>query len=387
MEEDRNRKQNIPVQLDKGNATRDTGIPEAEKDPGSEQNKESQLSENGKRNIRWHVAAEAVIELVIRLNAHARHGASLDGLLVHHEEPLYTTIGKDPRKADTVAEIPRGVSIDGPIGEAFGECGSIEYKSPSDTFTKKNLYRSWMYTMSAAERKCGENGGGPNVTTGPATVIVCSHYPKKLFDEVIEDGATVEKSQDYKGVYILKGPNIQNTRFLVTRELEGDLPGYKWFTWLRDDLTLDEGRRLAEQCASAPKKEQEVALLVAKTALQANPVVMEKLLKETKMSDEVRRIIQPLVQEQYGAQIAEFEKKAELEKEEAVKEAVKEAVRKAEEGKDEAVRKAEEEKVEAVNKLKDVEQGFAALIASLSGSVNPEAMAKIQAFSEIFATN
>lgn len=248
------------------------------------------VSDSGFR-VPWHLAAEPLLEYIIRTNARAEGGEELTNLDVRREDALYAQMGEDARKADLTVTLPAGIKVRGPIGSFLRRYTSIEYKSPADTCTMETLLRSAIYTIALAVR---DRDGVVNPATDLGSVIVCAHKLRALFAEL----GNVRESKGYKGVYYYSGGSLPRTQFVVTSELTYEANGYIWFKWLREDLSEQDGYALMDRWLRSKGEERAVATEVAYVALQANPSVMKKLLEDKNMSDEVRKVIAPLVQEE-----------------------------------------------------------------------------------------
>lgn len=160
--------------------------------------------------------------------------------------------------------------------------------------------------------------------------------------------------------------------FVVPRELDltqagfENVVGYEWFKWLRDDLSMNDGRALVRRQRNATDAEKELAATVTYVALQGNPSILEKLLEDTNMSDEVRKIIQPIVREEYSKELDAIEK----ERDEAVQEK----------------NTATQEMNKAKQEMSKAKQIISDMIAAGSNkSIDPSTLAKAEAF--LAATN
>lgn len=160
---------------------------------------------------------------------------------------------------------------------------------------------------------------------------------------------------------------------MVIRELECSVKGYEWFRWLRNDLSGNDARTLVRRGIGVkPKEEREVASRVICTALEANPGPMKTALEESHMTEEVEAWLDPIFRKRYRDALA----RAEREKDEAVAKAIAKAAAE----RDEAVALALKEAACMQKLITDI-------LAGLEGNrFNSAAMAKLQAFKEIYGT-
>lgn len=315
----------------------------------------------------WHMAAEEVIEYVVTANALP---SDAGGVHVIKESQLDVTM-KDTRIPDVCVALSEGVKITGPIGGYLRARSTIEYKSPTDVCSLETIMRSGIYTLGYALDSTDGERNELCMSCNLSSIIVCAHKPRKLFHDLKRAGLHVETSEDYKGVYLLEDASFPKTMFVVPSELDltqaafQDVKGYEWFKWLRNDLSVDDGRALMRRRRNATGMERELATTVAYVALQGNPSVMKILLEDTNMSDDVRKVIRPLVREEFAKELDAMEK----ERDEAVDAAVQE--------KDAAV----QEKDAAVQKMDKARQIISDIIAaSADGSIDPSALLEAQEF-------
>lgn len=125
-------------------------------------------------------------------------------------------LSKKPLRVDLlVIKKMTAVRIQNEIGRVFNTHNVVEYKSPDDSLSISDYYK----TMAYACLYKGLEDRTDQIPAGEVTVsFVRDRYPRKLFKALRQDGMTIEKP--FRGVYYIKGPTLFDTQVIVTKRLD-----------------------------------------------------------------------------------------------------------------------------------------------------------------------
>jgi hypothetical protein len=156
--------------------------------------------------IQWHPGFYGAAELEFMGNK--------DDLEFNREYNL----GKEPSRVDLLIVKKRNNAvIENEIGRIFKKYNVLEYKSPGDSLTIDDYYKTVGYA-------CIYKGLGENVNEIPADGLTVSlfreDYPKKLIETLKSQGILVEEK--FPGIYYLSGNTIFDTQIVVTGQLTSE---------------------------------------------------------------------------------------------------------------------------------------------------------------------
>ncbi len=156
-----------------------------------------------KTNIQWHSGFCGVAELEL--------GSDRDMLEFCREYNL----SKAPLKMDMlIIKKTADAEIKNEIGRMFRTYNVMEYKSPDDSLSVSDYYK----TMAYACLYKGLEESVDQIPAGEITVsLVRSRYPRKLFAALRKEGLEIQ--QPYQGIYYIKGKTLFDTQVIVTSRL------------------------------------------------------------------------------------------------------------------------------------------------------------------------
>lgn len=186
----------------------------------------------------WHHGFYAAMQLECR--------QWRNDLEFYSEVPL----GSEPNIMDMlVIKKNRDVKITNLIGMNFKETNILEFKSPPDELSIDDFFKALSYACeykshgeSVNERRCSRM----------TLTIFREKTPHKMFSDLREDGAVIEKA--HRGVYIVKGISPFFTQVICYGEMT-DEDGLVWLRTLTNDLTSRAFERLAEEYDTATDAE------------------------------------------------------------------------------------------------------------------------------------
>ncbi|WP_051204907.1 hypothetical protein [Butyrivibrio sp. VCD2006] len=243
--------------------------------------------------IKWHPAFYGGIALELR-DYH-------DYLEFESEHQL----SKEPLQMDMLIIKKRSdIYIDNPIANIFKEYNVIEYKSPEDSLSLREFYKTIGYA-------CIYKGLSPSVNDVPVDSITVSLFrhikPIKLISELTEIGASLEKHSD--GIYYISGIINFPVQIVVTSELdEGHHNALRILT--TDALESDVVAFLKEARELNNPGDKDNADAVLQVSASANMKLFEKIRRNQNMCEALRELMKD-----------EIDKEIQINREEATAEA------------------------------------------------------------------
>ncbi len=224
--------------------------------------------------IKWHPAFYGGIELELR---EYRNALEFEEEHELSKEPLHMDMLVIKKLSDVV--------ISNTIGRVFRKFNVIEYKSPQDTLSMREFYKTIGYAFLY-------KGLSETVEAVPITELTVSLFrhkkPIKLIKNLIEVGAEIENT--YEGVYyVLKVVNIP-VQIVVTSELKsGEHNPLRILTMDADEQDLR--RFISEAKELQNPGDQDNAEAVLKASIAANSKLYEKVRREGNMYDSLRELM------------------------------------------------------------------------------------------------
>ena len=154
--------------------------------------------------IKWHPGFYGGMKLEMK---------SGDGCFTYEVERV---LSDEPVRMDMlIIKKKENVAIDNPIAKFFRRHNVVEYKSPDDSLTIDDLYKTIGYA-------CMYKGYGKTVNAIPAeelTVSIFRHtYPRKMFSELKKQNIDVIRR--HPGIYCVKVMKRMPVQVVVIKELE-----------------------------------------------------------------------------------------------------------------------------------------------------------------------
>ena len=231
--------------------------------------------------IRWHQGFRGGIKAVLwpyrnELEYDEEHVLNLDALKLD-----LLVLKKSP-----------GVVIDNEIGRFFRMHNILEYKSPEDSLSIDDYYKTMAYV-------CLYKSLGEQVDAIPGEELTASifrqTYPRELFKALKRLGATIK--EEYSGVYYVSGLAPFPTQIVVSRQLEPDT--FAILRAMSKDAADQDARALIRQSRDSVEPGLRNNLdAVLEVSVAANPILYETIRRDTTMCNALRELMKDdLVQE------------------------------------------------------------------------------------------
>ena len=245
------------------------------------------------RSIRWHPGFYAGLGFELRkyrdvLNFDAEH-----------------VLSKEPVKMDLlIIKKVKDLIIENPIGEIFRQYNVIEYKSPEDSITIDDFYKTIGYA-------CLYKGYGKTVNAIDAaelTISLFRHmYPGKLFDDLKNVGAMIEVK--YPGVYYISGIINIPIQIIAVSELDDEsFSALRVLT--RNAKEKDVKRFISESIDIDSVMDKQDVDAVLQVSVSANTDLYEKIRRETTMCEALRELMKDEIQADVDKAVEEAVEKA-----------------------------------------------------------------------------
>ena len=276
--------------------------------------------------IQWHPAFCSATELEFLENR--------KNLEFHRE----VNLSKKPLQMDLlIIKKLADISLINEIGHIFREHNIIEYKSPNDSMSIDDFYKTIAYACLYKATK------GRQVDDIKAEEITISmfreRYPRELFQDIRTLGMVVELYQD--GIYYIKGKVPFRTQIIVMNQLNQQK--HESLRVLSQKLIEEDARNFLKKMEVLTEPgDRELIDSVLHVSVAANQEVYEKVKGGTIMYEAIKN----LFKEEYEEIKAQTVKEAEEFKAQTVKEAEElkaQKMKEAEELKAQIIKEAEEE--------------------------------------------
>ena len=154
--------------------------------------------------IQWHPGFYGAAELELDSNR--------DDLEFQREYNL----SKKPLRLDLlIIKKVANVPIKNEIGRMFRTYNVVEYKSPDDSLSISDYYKTIAYACLYK----GLEGRADEIPAREVTVsLVRDRYPRELFKALRGQGMTIE--EPFRGIYYIKGSTLFDTQVIVTKRLD-----------------------------------------------------------------------------------------------------------------------------------------------------------------------
>lgn len=234
-----------------------------------------------KAAIQWHLGFYSAAEIELISNK--------DELEFQREYNL----GKEPFRMDLlIIKKPANVQIENEIGHIFKKYNIVEYKSPDDSLSIDDFYKTTGYA-------CLYKGLGESINAIPAEELTVSifreSFPRELFKALETSGAKIEEHS--QGIYYITGNVLFSTQIVVTRQL-----GKKTHRSLRilsrnarkDDVKafLEESIRL-----TAPGDRNNIDAILQVSA-SANQKLYEEVRRDSIMCEALRELMKDEIEKE-----------------------------------------------------------------------------------------
>lgn len=231
------------------------------------------------QKIQWHPGFYGGIELEL---------IKYKGKLTYEPEHQ---LSKEPIRMDLliIKKDPQTV-IEDEVGRIFRGRNIVEYKSPDDSLSLDDLYKTLGYAFLY-------KGLGETVDEIPASELTVSvfrdSYPREMFDALMKQGAQI--TEQFQGIYYVTGITQVPTQVVVTSRLSDEHPVLRI---LSNHASADDVRRFVDQTKelSDPGDRNNIDA-VLQVSISANQALYDELGKEQDMSDVVREYFHKVCKE------------------------------------------------------------------------------------------
>ena len=229
--------------------------------------------------IQWHSGFYGAAEL--------EFGSDKEVLEFNREYNL----SKEPLRMDLlIIKKVANVPIKNEIGRMFRTYNVVEYKSPDDSLSISDYYKTVAYACLYK----AETEGTEEIFDADTTVsVVREEKPVKLLKQLRE---RYEVTQKADGIYRINGM-IFPMQILVTKEL--DKEAHIWVTSLTRTLNREQAQELLVSCAGLNNEgDKRNADSVVNVASEANIKLFRKMIQEgDQMCEELKELLAPEIVE------------------------------------------------------------------------------------------
>ena len=230
--------------------------------------------------IQWHPGFYGAAELELR--------ASRSGLRFQTELEL----SKKPLRVDLlIVRVDPGTKIENEVGQIFKGYNIIEYKSPEDSLTIDDFFKTIGYA-------CLYKALGKRLDQYPADEITVSlfrdTYPRELFRALEESGRTIEEA--YPGVYYVSGNLLFATQVVVMSRLKG--PEHSAFRILSGNAREEDVRSFIKEAqAFTAAGDKNNADAVLQVSISANAALYEDIRRDSVMCNALENLMQDVIEQ------------------------------------------------------------------------------------------
>ena len=238
-----------------------------------------------------------------RINWHNGFVSAMKLDLADNEKDLqyskeYYLTGKHQRIDLLIIKNEKSAIIHNPIGAIFSKYNICEYKSPGDSLTYGDFFKTLAYTGLYLNER--ESYDAHKVSDYTMTFVREGH-PYKLFDRLSNDGISI--TETVSGIYSLKNKLPFTTQVIVTSEVsDKDCPWLKCLTRRGTRQNLDNIVTITPALSKSNKTEADTVMDIFTSANQ-------KLVKHEK---EVDPNMCQAVNELFADELKEMEQKMKL---------------------------------------------------------------------------
>ena len=242
-----------------------------------------------KASIQWHPGFYGAAELEFLSNK--------DVLEFQRE----LNLSKEPLRIDLlIIKKLADVRIENEIGQIFKRYNVVEYKSPEDSLSIDDYYKTIAYA-------CLYKALGDTVNKIPAEELTLSifreSYPRELFAALKKAG--IQADERFSGIYYLHGNMLFDTQIVVTGRLKPST--HSSLRILSKKATREDVRNFilnAKQLTEPGAKKNADAVL--QISISANERLYEEIRRESVMCEALRK----LMKDDIAAEVADARAKA-----------------------------------------------------------------------------
>ena len=252
------------------------------------------MKENRSR-INWHEGFVSAMKLDLIENA--------DDL--QYEQEYYLT-GKHQRIDLLIIKNENLAIIRNPIGAGFSKYNICEYKSPDDSLTYGDFFKTLAYTGLFLD-EC-EKHGNYKISDYTMTFVKESR-PYKLFRRLTEDGISITPA--VPGIYSLENRLPFATQIIVTSEIsDSECPWLRCLTKRGTRQNLDNSITITPALTKNYKDEADTVMDIFTSA--NNEFVAKQIKEEPKMCKAVDELFSEIFADEINAMKAEIADKDSL---------------------------------------------------------------------------
>lgn len=195
-------------------------------------------------------------------------------------------LGKEPLRMDLlIIKKLADVEIKNEIGHIFKKYNVIEYKSPDDSLSIDDYYKTVGYA-------CLYKGLGEVINQIPAEELTVSifreGYPRELFEALKMSGLKVEER--YSGIYYISGHILFDTQIVVTGRLDKET--HRSLRVLSGKAHVDDVRAFIEVASrmTDPGDRNNIDA-VLQVSVSANQELYEEIRRNSVMCEALRELM------------------------------------------------------------------------------------------------
>ena len=213
-------------------------------------------------------------------------------------------LSKEPLRMDLlIIKKMTDVRTKNEIGYMFRTHNIVEYKSPDDSLSISDYYK----TMAYACLYKGLEDRADQIPAREVTVsFVRDRYPRKLFEALRREGMTIE--EPFRGIYYIKGLAFFDTQIIVTKRLDPkNHCGLRVLSANASREDVEEFLKTAEKRTDPCDRNNIEAIL--HVSIGANQQLYDEIRRNFVMCDALRELMREEIEEERrnAAQKAEQE--------------------------------------------------------------------------------
>lgn len=212
-------------------------------------------------------------------------------------------LSKAPLKMDLlIIKKTSDAEIKNEIGRMFRTCNVMEYKSPDDSLSVSDYYK----TMAYACLYKGLEDRVDQIPAGEVTVsLVRERYPRKLFAALRQEGLAVE--EPFEGIYYIKGRIFFDTQIIVTSRLNRE--NHRSLRLLSGKVGREDAEafiKRAEKVTDPGERNNIEAVL--QVSIAANQELYDEIRRSSAMCDALRQLMREEIEEEKRNAVQKAEK-------------------------------------------------------------------------------
>lgn len=190
---------------------------------------------------------------------------------------------------------PANVQIENEIGHIFKKYNVVEYKSPDDSLSIDDFYKTTGYA-------CLYKGLGESINEVPAEELTVSifreSFPRELFKALETSGSTIDEHS--QGIYYITGNVLFGTQVVVTRQLDKET--HRSLRILSRNAGKEDVKAFLEESLrlTAPGDRNNIDAILQVSA-SANQKLYEEVRRDSIMCEALRELMKDEIEKELQA--------------------------------------------------------------------------------------